>query len=73
MELTMKFSDDPDTLEEFLDAFHGQDYRRTLDYVDTYCRNKCKYSEGLALEVHDVLTEVREIIRRHLEDTPWRG
>jgi len=73
MILTMKFNDDLDNLEEFLDAFHGQDYRKTLDYVDTHCRNTCKYSEGLPLEVHDALTEVREIIRQHLEGTPWRG
>jgi len=69
----MQFNDDPDNTEEFLDAFHGQDYRKTLDYVDTYCRNKIKYTEGLSRETNYMLTDIREIIREHLEDTPWRG
>ena len=66
----MKFDDDPDNLEEFLDAFHGQDYRRALDVVDAFCRNKTKYDK-LSVHTHEALTEVREIIRQQLEATPW--
>ena len=67
----MQFNDDPDNLDEFLDAFHGQDYRKALDYVDTYCRNRIKYVSGLHPKAEKELESIRDLIRQQLEATPW--